>query len=217
MKVFVVGATGMAGSAFVKAAVKQGIAVVANGRSEEKLTQLKEEVPQIEVLAKDAFTLTKEDFAGCAAVLDAFATTPNKAYLQTDLAAHLVHLLRENSKIRLGVILGAGSLTTGSDHHLVVKDFEKDPTTKSWRATPQNQYKEYQFLQNVDNVDWFGVSPALSFIPGKKTAKILSGDNELLYNDHHESVTTAGTMAAALVDELITPKHHQTRFTVANG
>ncbi|WEV39199.1 NAD(P)H-binding protein [Lactobacillus sp. ESL0680] len=217
MKIFVIGATGMAGSAFVKEAAKNGLEVIANGRSEDKLAKLKSEVPSIQTLAQDAFTLTKDDFADCDAIVDAFSTDPAQAYRHTDLAAHLIYLFRETTSPRLAFILGAGSLITGADHHRVLQDIEQDESTKPWRNTPKNQYFEYQFLQNVDNVDWFGVSPANLLVPGEKAANILYGKDELLYNEQGESVTTAGTMATALVQELLTPKHHQERFTVANG
>ncbi|WEV71441.1 NAD(P)H-binding protein [Lactobacillus sp. ESL0785] len=217
MKIFVIGATGMAGSAFVKEANKHGLEIIANGRQTDKLAKLQAKVPNIQILAKDAFTLTKDDFTDCDVIVDAFSTAPSQAYRHTDLAAHLVALFRETTKPRLAFILGAGSLVTGPDHHRVLHDIEQDDTTKPWRNTPKNQYFEYQFLQNVDNVNWFGISPANLFIPGEQAAKILTGKDELLYNDAGESITTAGTMAAALVAEILQPQHRQERFTVANG
>ncbi|WEV51838.1 NAD(P)H-binding protein [Lactobacillus sp. ESL0731] len=217
MKVFVIGATGMAGSAFVKEAAKNNLEIIANGRSTDKLAKLKAEVPSIQTVAQDAFTLTKDDFGDCDVIVDAFSTAPAQAYRHTDLAAHLIRLFRETTSPRLAFILGAGSLITGADHHRVLQDIEQDESTKPWRNTPKNQYFEYQFLQNVDNVNWFGISPANLFVPGEKAAKILTGKDELLYNEQGESVTTAGTMATALVQEILTPKHHQERFTVANG
>ena len=42
-------------------------------------------------------------------------------------------------------------------------------------------------------------------------------DDHLLRNDAGESYTTAGTMAKAMVAEILHPAHHRERFTVANG
>lgn len=217
MKVFVIGATGMAGSAFVKKAVEKNIEVIANGRSLEKLKQLKKKFPQIRILAKNSFDLQKNDFSDSDAILNAFATAPSEAYLQTDLAAKLVGLFRENKNVRLGFILGAGSLLTGNDQHLALKDIEKDESTLAWRATPQNQYKELKFLRDVDNVDWFGVSPGLNFVPGKGATNILYGEDNLLFSNNGKSETTSETMAIALVKEFLLPQHHQKRFTVVNN
>ncbi|MDP0530018.1 NADH-flavin reductase, partial [Lacticaseibacillus paracasei] len=79
----------------------------------------------------------------------------------------------------------------------------------------QNQLKELTFLRDVDNVNWFGVSPAADFHPGEAQPALL-GTDTLLFNDQQQSGTSAGTMAVAILDELENPKHHQTRFTVAD-
>ncbi|MCO0831484.1 NAD(P)H-binding protein [Fructobacillus sp. W13] len=61
MKVLIIGATGMAGSKLVQEAVEQKLRVVANGRNADKLKDLKEEHPEIELLEKDAFDLKQDD------------------------------------------------------------------------------------------------------------------------------------------------------------
>lgn len=43
-------------------------------------------------------------------IMDAFATESDQAYLQIDLAAHLIYLLRNSNK-RVGFILGADSFS----------------------------------------------------------------------------------------------------------
>ncbi|MFT8325291.1 NAD(P)-dependent oxidoreductase [Oenococcus sicerae] len=217
MKIFVIGATGMAGSAIAKEAVSRGIEVLANGRSIDKLQALKQSNTSITILAKDAFALELDDFENADVIIDAFAAKPAEAYLQVDLASKLIALFRNNKSVRLAFILGAGSLLTGQDNHLAVQDIETDPTSKPWRAVPQNQLKELNFLKQVDNVDWFGVSPALSFVPGPRAAKILFGEDHLLFNENGQSETTAGTMAAVVVNEILNPKYHQKRFTAANA
>ncbi|MEX0381118.1 NAD(P)-dependent oxidoreductase [Leuconostoc sp. MS02] len=220
MKIFVIGATGMTGKAIVAEALNHDLVVIAHARSNDKLTALKNEFQSIETLAKDAFLLTESDFEAADVVIDAFSTTPDKAYLQIDLATKLVALLRE-SKTRLAFVLGAGSLLVAGDgnsnEHLAVADIEKDDSTLPWRAIPKNQLKELNFLRDVDNVDWFGISPGLNFVAGEKSQEILTGTDHLLINDQGVSETTAGTMAFALVAEILKPTHHNARFTVANA
>ncbi|EHN59690.1 NAD(P)-dependent oxidoreductase [Oenococcus kitaharae] len=216
MKLTVIGATGMAGSAIVLEAARRGHDVTAIARSAEKLADLKAKVPTAQTLIKDAFALTKDDLSNSDVVIDAFASSPKTAYLHVDLAAKLVALFRQSSQPRLFFILGAGSLHIGEDHHLAVKDMEKDPQNDSFISVPQNQLKELQFLQNVDDVNWVAVSPAASFHTGAATT-ILKGKDDLLFNQTGQSETSSGTMAKAILDEIEQENYHQTRFTIADG
>ncbi|GAP00115.1 NAD(P)-dependent oxidoreductase [Fructobacillus ficulneus] len=215
MKVLVIGATGMAGSAIVTAALAAGDQVTANGRSAEKLADLKAANPDIEVLAKDAFDLTKEEIAVFDVVVDAFSA-PSAPYLQIDLAAQLVKFLRNEPKPRLAFVLGASSLTTGEDNHLLLDDLAKVPGAEAWIGIPQSQVFELEFLRHVENVSWFGLSPANEFVAGPADPQPLQAQDTLLINDKGESKTTSGTLAEALVAEYHNPKYPNSRFTVAN-
>lgn len=217
IKLLIIGATGMSGKALVAEAVKNNFQVIANGRSADKLTNLKNEFPSIEILAKDAFTLDKNDLAGADVIIDAFATTPDKAYLQVDLATRLIAMLRNSDK-RIGFILGGGSLyTDNSKNKLLYDEIAANDSPKAWRATPENQLYELEFLRNVKNVNWFGISPGSNYVDGKKADKILVGADVLLFNDQHVSETTSGTMAYKIIEEVKNDQHNQARFTVANG
>ena len=214
-KVGIIGATGMAGSATFKAAQQAGLDVTAVVRNAAKAKDLLG--ADIQVLEKDAFALTTEDLAGFDVIVDAFSTAPAQAYLHVDLTAHLISLFRETEQPRLIFILGAGSLHTGDDNHLVVEDIKKIPEAAAWINTQVNQLAELHFLQDVTNVNWVGVSPASSFVAGPAADKILYGTEDLLVNAAGESETTGDTMAQAIVKEIQEPAHKQERFTVANG
>ncbi|HIW89551.1 MAG TPA: NAD(P)H-binding protein [Candidatus Ligilactobacillus excrementipullorum] len=214
-KVGIIGATGMAGSATFKAAKQAGLDVTAVVRNAAKAKELLG--ADIQILEKDAFALTTEDLAGFDVIVDAFSTAPAQAYLHVDLTAHLISLFRETKQPRLIFILGAGSLHTGADNHLVVEDIKKMPEAAAWVNTPVNQLAELHFLQDVTNVNWVGVSPASSFVAGPAADKILYGTEDLLVNAAGESETTGDTMAQAIVKEIQEPAHKQERFTVANG
>lgn len=214
MKILIIGATGMAGSAAVATALDRGHQVTALARSAEKLAALPHN-DRLTTVTQDAFALTRADLTAYDAVIDAFATAPAQAYRHVDLATHLVSELRATTKPRLLFILGAGSLHTGDDHHLFVNDIAQDPQAASFLSIPQNQLKELTFLRDVDNVNWVGVSPAANFHPGPAVPALL-GTDDLLVNAQGDSGTSADTMAVALLDELEHPQHHQTRFTVAD-
>jgi len=217
MKLLIIGATGMTGQSLVAEAVSNGLSVVANGRNLDKLNTLNNEFKDITILNKDAFEITSSDLEDVDVIIDAFATAPEKAYLQIDLAAHLIALLRNSSK-RVGFILGAGSLYTDESNTKLTYDLiAADDSTKPWRAIPENQLYELEFLRRVKNVNWFGVSPGSNFIAGSKSENILVGDDVLLVNNQNVSETTSGTMAFKVIEEVKNNQYNQKRFTVANG
>ena len=82
------------------------------------------------------------------------------------------------------------------------------PGHEEWICIPEYQWKELQFLREVNNVNWVGVSPSVTFEPGENKGIIL-GKDELLLASDGASHTTTGTMAAAILDELEHPIHHQ--------
>ncbi|GEN48196.1 NAD(P)-dependent oxidoreductase [Ligilactobacillus pobuzihii] len=214
-KVGIIGATGMAGSAAFKEAQSAGLDVTAIVRNKSKAKDKLGD--SIQILEKDAFALSHDDLANFDVVVDAFSTDPAQAYLHVDLTAHLISLFRETQQPRFIFILGAGSLHTGDDNHLVVEDIKKVPGAESFINTPINQLAELHFLQDVTNVNWVGISPASSFVAGEASDNILYGTEELLTNKDGNSETTGGTMAKAIVKEIQEPSHKQERFTVANG
>lgn len=138
-KVGIIGATGMAGSATFKAAQNAGLDVTAIVRNADKAKQ--NLGSDIQILETDAFNLTKSDLEQFDVVVDAFATAPEQAYLHTDLAAHLVAVLRETDSPRLIFILGAGSSFVGNieQRHYAYDDIKADPNNAAWQSIPENQ------------------------------------------------------------------------------
>ncbi|MCM6765489.1 NAD(P)H-binding protein [Weissella paramesenteroides] len=216
-KVGIIGATGMAGSATFKAAKNAGLDVTAIVRNADKAKQ--NLGSDIQILETDAFNLTKSDLEQFDVVVDAFATAPEQAYLHTDLAAHLVAVLRETDSPRLIFILGAGSsfVGNGEQRHYAYDDIKADPNNAAWQSIPENQLYELNFLKDVKNVNWTGISPGQLFVPGELATKILYGKDDMLFDEQGRSQTTSETMAKAIIDEIITPAHKQERFIVTNG
>ncbi|KAA8438710.1 NAD-dependent epimerase/dehydratase family protein [Weissella paramesenteroides] len=216
-KVGIIGATGMAGSATFKAAQNAGLDVTAIVRNADKAKQ--NLGSDIQILETDAFNLTKSDLEQFDVVVDAFATAPEQAYLHTDLATHLVAVLRETDSPRLIFILGAGSsfVGNGEQRHYAYDDIKADPNNAAWQSIPENQLYELNFLKDVKNVNWTGISPGQLFVPGELATKILYGKDDMLFDEQGRSQTTSETMAKAIIDEIITPAHKQERFIVTNG
>jgi uncharacterized protein len=211
MKIGIIGATGKAGRALCAEAVRRGHEVTAIVRNPDRAVRLLG--PDLPVLARDAFDLTGDDLSGFDVIIDAFSPAPAQAYQHLDLTARLVCLLRETQTPRLVFIVGAGSLTTGEDLHLLVEDLRGLPGAQSWIATPESQLAELRFLRSVDNVNWVAVSPSRTFAPGEATGFVIGRDELLVAPDGSSHVTT-GTMAVAILDEIEHPAHIRERFTV---
>lgn len=213
MKIGIIGATGNAGKALFKEAVQRKHEVTAVVRNKEKAESLFGK--DCSMLEKDAFDLTQEDLKPFDAIVVAFAAIPEEGYLHIDLAARLVHLFRNTDHPRLFFILGAGSLKTGEDDHLVIEDIRTIPDSDQWIQIPESALKQLHFLNEVDNVNWVGISPGLTFLDGEGTEPII-GKDHLLYCSDGESHTTSGTLANAILNELEEPKFYQERFTAVD-
>lgn len=213
MKIGIIGATGKAGSKITQEALNRGHQVTVLVRNADKAKKMFADT--VTVIEKNAFDLTKQDFAGLDVIVNAFSVPVGKhlAYRHIDLAAQLIQLFRETDSPRLVFILGSGSLQTKDG--LLVDQLQKMPNSEGWIDTPQSQLHELNFLRTVTNVNWVGVSPSANFVDGPKTAYV-RGSDELLFDENNKSEASSGTMAAAILDELEKPSIHQARFTVRN-
>jgi len=199
MKIAIIGATGMAGTALYKESLLRGHEVTAIVRHKDKAVSLLGD--GVKVIDKDV-------------IINAFATDPAKAYLHLDLAAKLVNFFRETEKPRLFFILGAASLLD-ENNKLFLDTLKTLPDVAPWISIPVEAYKTLNFLRSIENVNWVGVSPSAEFVPGEATVPVL-GKDHLLSSSKGKSVVTSGTMAVAILDEVENPQFIRTRFTVCN-
>ena len=214
MKIGIIGATGKAGQSIYREATRRGHETVAIVRNKQKAIEIFGS--NSDVLEVDAFQLTQSDLQDFDVVVDAFGPSTGKAYQHVDLTAKLIAMLRETDFPRLIFILGAGSLRTGEDKHLFLEDIRKIPGSEAWISVPENQLKELDFLKEVDNVNWVGISPSVKFEPGPNKGVVL-GKDELLFSANGKSHTTTGTMAVAVLDEIERPEYRRERFTVGDA
>ncbi len=212
MKIAIIGATGMAGSALYKESTLRGHDVTGIVRNKEKAISLLGN--DAKLMVKDVFELTKYELEGFDVIVNAFATLPSKAYLHLDLAAKLIGFFRETESPRLFFVLGAGSLLDDKGK-LFLDTLKNIPDAASWISIPVEAYKTLNFLRSIENVNWVGVSPSVNFITGEATAPQL-GTDRLLTSQNGESVVTSGTMAVAILNEIEKPQFIRTRFTVCN-
>lgn len=214
IRVGIIGASGMAGSAIYKLASAPRIFLALLSFRTIPVT-FKSFFVDANLISGDIFALNDSLLSRLDVIVDAYGTSPENADRQVRLAEKLVVLARKH-KIRLIFILGAGSLKTGKDKHLFVDDIEKMPGAETWINTPRQQLKELQYLETISDIDWLGISPSAIFEAGVATNYIL-GQDELLFNEQNESKVTAGTMAKLVVNEILAPRHHRERITVIDA
>ncbi|NUL47319.1 NAD(P)H-binding protein [Cellulosimicrobium funkei] len=216
MRIGIIGATGMAGQEIYREAVRRGEDAVAIVRDAAKAKELLG--AEATVVEKDAFALTADDLAGYDAVVDAFGTSPDRAYTHNDLTRQLVEAapVTDETALRLVFILGAGSLTDPETGRLAIEGIRQAPGAEAWISIPEAALEQLEYLRTVDTADWVGISPQLMFTPGEATTPQL-GTDALLTAADGASHTTAGTMAVAILDELQSPAHRNTRFTVSDA
>ncbi len=212
MKIAIIGATGMAGTALYKESVSRGHEVTAIVRDKDKAVSLLGD--GVKVIIKDVYDLTRSDLKEFDVIVNAFATAPATAYLHLDLAAKLVSLFRETQSPRLFFILGAASLLDENDK-LFLDTLKTIPDAASWISIPTEAYKTLNFLRSIENVNWVGVSPSIEFVAGEATVPVI-GKDHLLTSSNGKSVVTSKTMAVAILNEIENPQFIRTRFTVCN-
>lgn len=212
MKIGIIGAGGMAGSAIYREALKRGHEATAIVRSRDRARGiLGSDVVTIE---KSGFELDRSDVENFDALVNAAAFIPPEASRHVELTEHLVSLASSGTP-RLVFILGAGSLFAGEDRHRFVEDIKLEEDSDQWIAIPQNQLAQLEHLETVTDADWVGVSPQALFHDGPATRPVI-GVDEIMYASDGASHTTTGTMAVAILDELENPAHRRLRFTVGD-
>lgn len=211
MKIAIIGASGNAGSAIYQEAVRRGHDVTGFARNVQRAQEVLGAQAKIE--ARDGFALRREELTQFDAVVDAISAPPAKAYLHVDLAAHLIHQLRESTAPYMAFITGAGSLQHNG--HAFVQDIAKAPNAEHFINIPRSQAAELEFLHHVDNVRWTAISPSATFQHGPATEFVL-GHDELLTDAAGQSVLNSGTLAVALLNELEQPQNEMRRFTARN-
>jgi putative NADH-flavin reductase len=149
MKVGIIGASGMAGSAIYKlASQNKDLEVTGIVRDKDKAKRVLGK--DAKLLIGDVLTMDDSLLQEFNVIVDAFGTTPERARDQVKLATKLCGLAK-NKDIRVIFILGAGSLRTGIDNHLVVEDIKKLTGSENWINTPKEQLNE--LIKECDKKD----------------------------------------------------------------
>ena len=130
-----------------------------------------------------------------------------------DLESAVPGLLEAVAGARVGVVGGAASLLAAEGGPLVL-----DTLPEEYKPESEANARVLDALRRASTrVDWFYLSPALSFgswSPGERTGTFRLGADVLVTDANGKSEISGADYAIAFVDEIEKPAHHQTRFTV---
>ena len=206
MKIAVIGANGKAGSLIVNEAVKRGRDVTAIVRSANKSEAQHE-------LIKDLFDLTKEDLLEFDAVVSAFgAFAPDNLPQHTSSLEHLAMLLAD-TKTRLLVVGGAGSLYMAPEMTIQLSDAPDFPA--DYKPLAKAMAEGLAHLRQFDNVLWTYISPAADFdADGAKTGDYILAGEVFTVNEAGQSRISYADYAVAMLDEIEKGSHIKKRISV---
>lgn len=210
MRIAVIGATGMAGSAIVAEALARGHHVTAISRHPDPDTD------------HEQLTAHAADVADTG-TLDPILTEADAAILTIRLATGKEHRLAPltrgllDAAARQGtrVLIVGGAAPLRSPQHpnqLLIDDPNYVP--EAWRTIAQASLNQLRTCQEHSYTRWVYLSPPAIFEPGNRTGSYRRGDTTLLTDMNGFSRISAPDLAIAVVDELEHPSNKQ-HFTIA--
>lgn len=216
MKVALIGASGFVGSKILAEALQRGHQVTAVVRNPEKIQ------PDKNLNTKKADVLNVDELAKLLAGHDVIVSAFNPA--RGVAGAHVYDLHVQGHKAILAAanksgvkrflgVGGAASLKTPEGIELI--DSPQFPAAyEQFKPGIRGTRELYYLLKQEPSLDWVFIAPSVVIAPGERTGKFRIGKDHVLYNDQGESKISLEDYAAALVDEMERPQHHNERITI---
>lgn len=200
MKITLIGATGNAGSRVLAELLSRGHTVKAISRRVENVAAH----AQVEAVSADVND--RERLSTLIVGSDAVVSAVKFTELDVD---QLIETVRQSGVRRLLVVGGAGSLWLSPGVR------ELDGPNFPPHVKPE-ALKGALFLEKLraSTLDWTFLSPSRIFFPGSRTGQFRVGEDTLLFDAAGKSSISLEDYAIALVDEIETPRHARSRFTV---
>jgi len=207
MHIALYGATGASGSRILAELLSRNHQVTAIVRNPARLpAQPGLAVAEGDVSSADAIA---EKIKGTDAVVSAYAPPADDTDQLVSATEQLITAVRQSTVPRLLVVGGAGSLEVAPG----VTVIDSGHLPAQWLPIAISHAKTLDLLKKSD-INWTYFSPAAFFVPGERTGKFRLGTNQLIANEQGDSRISLEDYAIALVDELETPKHERSRFTI---
>ena len=208
----VIGGTGYAGGHIIEQAKAKGIDVVSYSR-----TSPETPIDGVEYRTGD-FTDEKvaSEIVADADVVVVTAAPRGDMLGRVETGTAQLADLAAASGTRLFVVGGAGSLQAYEGGPLVF-DTEGFPEPVQPEAREAARMLD-ALRERGDDLDWCYISPAAgfgSFAPGEARGTYRTGGDVLVADEAGESFISGADFGLAVADEVATPAHRGTRFTVA--
>ena len=205
-KIVLIGASGFVGSALLNEALNRGFEVTAVVRHPEKI---KIENENLKVVKADVAVL--DEVADVCKGADAIVSAFNPGWNNPDIYDETIKVyltiidgVKKAGVNRFLMVGGAGSLLMDSGE--VPENIL--PGVKALGEFYLN------FLKKEKEIDWVFFSPAADMRPGVRTGRYRLGKDDMIVDIVGNSHISVEDYAAAMIDELEYPKHHQERFTI---
>lgn len=214
VRITVVGGTGYAGSAIVQEAAARGHEVVAFSRN------VPEEASRIAGVRYETGSMLDADarqraVAGADVVVSALSPRGELDGRIVEADAALAQLAGDHG-VRLGVVGGFSSLRTEAGGPRMA---ETDQLPPEFAGEARQMNEVLVGLEgSPEAVDWFFVSPAMqfgSYVPGERRGTYRVGADVAIFDTDGVSAISGADFAIAIVDEIETPAHRRTQFSVA--
>lgn len=212
MNIALIGATGFVGAALLNELLTRSHQVRALQRDPAKLAAR----PGLEARAVDVLNDADlaAQFAGVDAVVSAYNAGWGNPQLHDDFlrGSEAIATAARQAGVRLLVVGGAGSLFVAPGQQLV----DSPAFPAEWKSGALAARELLNRLRaDTSTLDWSFVSPAIHLEPGERTGQYrLGGEQPVVDSEGHSRISVAD-LAAAIVDEVETPRHRRQRFTAA--
>ncbi|KAB2966230.1 NAD(P)-dependent oxidoreductase [Zoogloea sp.] len=198
----ILGITGRAGSRIATELLQRGHTITGIARDVSKATAQ----PGLSLQAADA-----TDANALATLLQGHDVVVSSTRFVGGIdAATLISAARQAGVKRIVVVGGAGSLEVAPGKALI--DSPEFP--EIYKAEASGGRAFLQALRAEGELDWTFISPSALFEPGPRTGRFRLGGDQLLVDADGQSHISMEDYAIALADEIDTPRHSRSRFTV---
>jgi len=211
VKLALIGASGLMGSAILREALARGHQATAVGRHPEKLPHHPNLVPLKGDVANEAETAAQ--VAGHDALISAYSPDKGVADMyQQHLAAYraILRSVRMAGVKRLLVVGGVGSLEV--EPGVLYLDTPAFPN--AWKTGGRANRDVLLLLRAESELEWTCLSPPAMSEPGQRTGRFRLGGDQLLTDANGQSWISVEDYAVAMLDEVENPQHIRQRFTV---
>ena len=211
--VVLIGASGFVGTAILNELLNRGNKVTAIVRNPEKITISNCNLSVVKADVSDVKTIT-DTCKGKDVVISAYNPGwTNPAIYEETLKNYplILKAVKQAGIKRLLCVGGAGTLFCAPG--LRVVDSGAIPAEIMSGVKSLGEFY-LNTLCNEKEIDWVFFSPAADMRPGVRTGRYRLGKDDMIVDIVGNSHISVEDYAAAMIDELEYPKHHQERFTI---